>query len=183
MKGNLDEARCDKDVGANIYIREKLSIEPTTIVEKTKSSSLRPKFGREAMSPITQAPTPTTSSMSTLKGNCGSALNLSFQPLRNALKRPAFPTGMPPPFPSSSPFPSPFPPPCPSLFPFPSPNPPLPPFSLSFGVFMRSSLAVEEDEEEDTRSGNDEVRRAADEEDGDDEVLLEEKLETQREGR
>ena len=89
-------------------MREKLSIDPTTIVEKTKSSSFRPKFGREAMSPITQAPTPIISSVTTLKGNCGSAPTLSFHPLRKALKIPASPTETPLSFPSSS---SPLPPP------------------------------------------------------------------------
>ena len=57
------------DVGAKRYMSMKLRIEPTTRVEKTKSSSFNPKLGRDAMSPRTQAVTPTSSSMRTLKGN------------------------------------------------------------------------------------------------------------------
>ncbi|KAM2273606.1 hypothetical protein ACFX1S_043522 [Malus domestica] len=56
---------------------------PTTRVEKTKSSSLRPKLGRETMSPRTQKLTPTTSSIRTLKGNCGSSATRDLHPLRN----------------------------------------------------------------------------------------------------
>ncbi|KAG9137542.1 hypothetical protein Leryth_018850, partial [Lithospermum erythrorhizon] len=71
-------------VGAKRYMRTKFMMDPTTRVEKTKSSSLRPKLGREAMSPITQAVTPTNSSITTLKGNCGSAATLALHPLKKA---------------------------------------------------------------------------------------------------
>ncbi|KAG0467405.1 hypothetical protein HPP92_018985 [Vanilla planifolia] len=67
-------------VGARRYMSKKLRMEPTTTVEKTKSSSLRPKLGREDMSPRTQALTPTSSSMRTLKGNWGSAETLDRHP-------------------------------------------------------------------------------------------------------
>ena len=79
-------------VSAKRYIRVKFNIEPTTSVEKTKSSSFNPKLGREAMSPRTQAETPTNSSIKTLKGNCGSAATLDLHPFR---KRPRTPN--PPP--------------------------------------------------------------------------------------
>ena len=45
-------------VGASRYMSEKLTMDPTTRVANTKSSSLRPQLGREAMSPTTAAPTP-----------------------------------------------------------------------------------------------------------------------------
>lgn len=78
-------------VGARRYMSTKLRMEPTTRVEKTKSSSLSPKSGREAMSPITQAVTPTNSSIRTLKGNCGSAATLDLQPSRKAPMGPKSP--------------------------------------------------------------------------------------------
>lgn len=77
-------------MGARRYMRTKLRMDPTTRVEKTKSSSLSPKLGREAMSPSTQAVTPTSSSIRTLKGNCGSAKTLARHPFR---KSPKGPTG------------------------------------------------------------------------------------------
>lgn len=80
--GRAEDAATVAEVGARRYIRTKLRIDPTTRVEKTKSSSLRPKLGRDAMSPRTQALTPTSSSMRTLKGNCGSAETLARQPSR-----------------------------------------------------------------------------------------------------
>jgi hypothetical protein len=80
-------------VGVRRYMRTKLRMDPTTRVEKTKSSSLRPKLGREAMSAITQAVTPTSSSMSTLKGNCGSAATRAAHPAR---KSPRMPPRRPP---------------------------------------------------------------------------------------
>ena len=87
-------------------MRTKLRMDPTTRVEKTKSSSLRPKLGREAMSPSTQAVTPTSSSMSTLKGNCGSAATRAAHPAR---KSPRMPPRRPPsplpPEPAASPDP------------------------------------------------------------------------------
>ncbi|KAF6147793.1 hypothetical protein GIB67_006766 [Kingdonia uniflora] len=82
MEGSI-LADADADVGAKRYISTKLTIAPTTRVEKTKSSSLRPKLGRQAMSPATFELTPTTSSISTLNGNCGSAATLDLQPFRN----------------------------------------------------------------------------------------------------
>lgn len=80
-----NEAGTEEAVGARRYISTKLSIDPTTRVEKTKSSSFKPKLGLDAMSPSTQADTPTNSSISTLKGNCGSAKTLERHPWRNAL--------------------------------------------------------------------------------------------------
>lgn len=70
--------------GARRYMRTKLRMDPTTRVEKTKSSSLRPKLGRDAMSPRTQEETPTSSSMRTLKGNWGSAATRDRHPLMKA---------------------------------------------------------------------------------------------------
>ncbi|GER56923.1 nuclear fusion defective 6 [Striga asiatica] len=83
-------------VGANRYMSTKFMIEPTTRVEKTKSSSLSPKLGREAMSPRTQALTPTISSMRTLNGNWGSAKTLDRHPLMKALigLKPSIDTGL-----------------------------------------------------------------------------------------
>ncbi|KAM1106155.1 hypothetical protein ACFX1X_003091 [Malus domestica] len=57
-------------------------------VEKTKSSSLRPKLGRETMSLRTQELTPTTSSIRTLKGNCRSVAIRDLHPLRNIPRTP-----------------------------------------------------------------------------------------------
>lgn len=79
------EAGIEDAVGAKRYISTKLSIDPTTRVEKTKSSSFKPKLGLDAMSPSTQAVTPTNSSIRTLKGNCGSAKTLDRHPSKNAL--------------------------------------------------------------------------------------------------
>lgn len=80
-------AEADK-VGASRYMRVKFSMQPTTRVEKTKSSSLRPKLGREAMSPRTQELTPTTSSIKTLNGNWGSAATRDLHPFRNMPRTP-----------------------------------------------------------------------------------------------
>ncbi|KAI7998635.1 hypothetical protein LOK49_LG10G02458 [Camellia lanceoleosa] len=78
----LDEE--DDRVGARRYMRTKLRMQPTTRVEKTKSSSFRPKLGRVAMSPRTHALTPTSSSITTLNGNWGSAATLDLHPFRKA---------------------------------------------------------------------------------------------------
>ncbi|WVZ07742.1 hypothetical protein V8G54_021088 [Vigna mungo] len=116
MPGTLDAD--DVMVGANRYIRVKFRIAPTTKVEKTKSSSFNPKLGLEAMSPKTQALTPTSSSIKTLKGNCGSAATLDLHPFR---KRPKIPKEESLESPSSPPPPPPPPPPRPT------PSPPFPP--------------------------------------------------------
>lgn len=113
-------------VGARRYIRTKLRMEPTTRVEKTKSSSFRPKLGREAMSPRTHELTPTTSSMRTLKGNWGSAATLDCHPLMNKPINPRLSKGDDPEEEDeSSEFPS--PPRPPELHPPPAlpPSPPL----------------------------------------------------------
>lgn len=110
-------------VGASRYMRRKLRIEPTTRVEKTKSSSFRPKLGRHDMSPMMHALRPTSSSISTLNGNCGSAATLDFHPLR---KRPNTPTTAEDEDELSELLPSPSPPPPPPLRP-PVPLLPLPP--------------------------------------------------------
>ncbi|KAM1538126.1 hypothetical protein ACFX10_003076 [Malus domestica] len=60
----------------------------TMRVEKTKSSSLRPKLGRETMSLRTQELTLTTSSIRTLKGNCRSVAIRDLHPLRNIPRTP-----------------------------------------------------------------------------------------------
>nr|CAD1829005.1 unnamed protein product [Ananas comosus var. bracteatus] len=71
-----------EEVGASRYMSTKLTMEPTTRVEKTRSSSVSPKLGRDAMSPSTFALTPMSSSMRTLKGNSGSAETLDRHPSR-----------------------------------------------------------------------------------------------------
>nr|POF07226.1 hypothetical protein CFP56_78458 [Quercus suber] len=100
-------------VGANRYLRVKFSMDPTTRVENTKSSSLRPKLGREAMSPRTQAVTPTNSSIRTLKANCGSAATLDLHPFKNKPNIPNPPEDLDDEESSPEPFPSPPPPPLP----------------------------------------------------------------------
>ena len=58
-RGGGDEAAAATPaVGATRCMRTKLRMDPTTTVEKTKSSSLRSKLGWKAMSPSTQAVTP-----------------------------------------------------------------------------------------------------------------------------
>mmetsp|Transcript_27654 Transcript_27654/g.74842 ORF Transcript_27654/g.74842 Transcript_27654/m.74842 type:complete len:200 (-) Transcript_27654:68-667(-) len=131
-------------VGANRYMMLKFRIEPTTNVEKTKSSSLRPQFGLEDMSPTTDAPTPITCSMATLTGSSGSYATRSSQPLRI----PALPWVCPPlPSPEdsgcSSPSPLPRPPSPPPDLPPPSPLPPLVLASLLLLLLMGLSLRVD----------------------------------------
>ncbi|KAL2464533.1 Uncharacterized protein Fot_52489 [Forsythia ovata] len=58
------------------YSSSEFRMELTTSVENTKSSSLLPKLGRDAILPMTQAVTPTNSSIRTLNGNCGSTATL-----------------------------------------------------------------------------------------------------------
>nr|ACN36574.1 unknown [Zea mays] len=111
--GSADAAD-DAAVGARRYMRTKLRMDPTTSVEKTKSNSLRPKLGREAMSPSTQAVTPTSSSMSTLKGNCGSAATRAAHPARRSPRMPPRRPSPPPEFAAS-------------------PDPPAPPYDRGGG--------------------------------------------------
>lgn len=103
-------------VGASKYMSTKFMIEPTISVEKTKSNSFNPKFGRVAMSPRRQAVTPTNSSISTLNGNCGSAETLDLHPLKKIPNIPADDL--------SSNLSSPPPPPPPPSLPPPIPPPP-----------------------------------------------------------
>ncbi|KAM2692655.1 hypothetical protein EV2_006924 [Malus domestica] len=107
---------------------------PTTRVKKTKSSSLRSKLGRETMSPRTQELTLTTSSIRTLKGNCGSAVTRDLHPLRNIPRTPNLKTGDNDEDESSE-FPSPprFHPPL--FLPAPAPPPPFPPENESSGFW------------------------------------------------
>ncbi|KAG5582141.1 hypothetical protein H5410_052768 [Solanum commersonii] len=115
-------------VGANRYINTKFIIEPTTSVENTKSNSLSPKLGLDAISPRTLALTPTNSSIRTLKGNCGSAATLDLHPLTKApigpiLSQEDFESSESPPLLQSPLPPPPLPLPIPILPPSPPPTP------------------------------------------------------------
>jgi hypothetical protein len=59
-------------------------------MEKTKTSSLRPKLGTEAMLPNTQAVTSMSSSMSTLNGNCMPAATWAAHPTGKRSRMPPF---------------------------------------------------------------------------------------------
>jgi hypothetical protein len=83
-------------VGVRRYMRTKLRMDPTMSVEKTKSSSLRPKLGREAMSLSRQAMTPMSPPMSTLNENCGSVVMRAAQLVRNRSSMPNFLSSPPP---------------------------------------------------------------------------------------
>ncbi|PON60522.1 hypothetical protein PanWU01x14_151340 [Parasponia andersonii] len=148
MEGRAEEE--EPRVGARRYMRVKLRIEPTTRVEKTKSSSLRPKLGREAMSPRTQELTPTISSIRTLKGNWGSAATRDLHPLRKSPIGPnddglSSPAPSPPlHFPLSPPLP---PCPTPPPLPFPPANE-ISSFSGDFAIGRRERIGDRESEEE-----------------------------------
>lgn len=100
MPGVVDRAACSSPaVGASSQIRDRLRIVPTIRVDSTKSSSFRPKLGRVDMSPATEALTPMTCSISTLRGNRGSAATRSRQPLsrkNSSLSSPEPPWPSPP---------------------------------------------------------------------------------------
>jgi len=115
----------EEATGARRYIRRKLRIEPTTRVEKTKSSSLRPKLGREAMSPRTAGRHPDDLFGENLEGKLGVSGYSVVPPFGHGCKQSRdgaqgllFPPRPPPPSPSPSPLPPPAP--APAL----SPRPP-----------------------------------------------------------